>query len=473
MAKPGAMPGVIDHDTKDLRQKDRDHFLHPWTHYPSLDARGCLVLSEGEGAYVYDTDGKRYLDGIGGLWCVNVGYGREEIARAMADQARRLAFYNTFVDTTNPPAAQLSAKLAEIAPAHLNAVAYSGSGSGANETAIRLIHHYWNRLGRPSKKQILTRWQAYHGSTYLTASLSGKREDKPLFDFVPGLVHHLSPPNTYRRPDGTTPEQFCDQLVDELEHKILALGPENVGAFIAEPLLGTGGVLVPPPGYHRRTQEICRRYEVLTIADEVVTGFGRLGHMLASEPIFELEPDMISLAKGITSGYVPLAATLVSDRVVEVLRIPHEENAFISHGFTWSGHPVCCAAALANIEILERERICEHVREVGPYFEEELATLLDLPIVGDVRGSHFMLCVENVADRETKALLPNEADIGQRIADHCQERGLLVRPVAHLNILSPPLILTRDEIDSLVSILRESILATMDDLAREQLWSGP
>jgi adenosylmethionine-8-amino-7-oxononanoate aminotransferase len=462
----------IDYDTKELSRMDRDHFLHPWTHYPSLEEHGRLVLAEGEGAYVYDTDGKRYLDGIGGLWCVNVGYGRDEIARVMAEQARRLAFYNTFVDTTNPPAALLSAKLAEIAPSHLNCVAYSGSGSGANETAIRLIHHYWNRLGRPRKKQILTRWHAYHGSTYLTASLSGKRQDKPLFDFVPGLVHHLSAPNTYRRPEGTTAEEYCDRLVDELEQKILELGPENVAAFIAEPLLGTGGVLVPPPGYHGRTEEVCRRYEVLTVADEVVTGFGRLGHMLASEPVFGLEPDMISCAKGITSGYVPLAATLVSDRIVEVLRVRKEENEFISHGFTWSGHPVCCAAALANIEILERERICEHVREVGPYFEKQLATLLDLPIVGDVRGSHFMLCVENVADPETKALFPDEVDIGQRIADHCQQRGLLVRPVYHLNILSPPLILTRDQIDSLVSVLRESIVATMDDLTRGGLWSG-
>jgi putrescine aminotransferase len=456
-------------DSRDLDEIDRDYHIHPWDD-PGLDDRGgCLVVSDADGAYVTDSDGKRYLDGIGGLWCVNVGYGRHEIADAMAEQARRLAFYNTFTDTTHPPAVELSAKLAQLAPDHLQHVAFSGSGSDANETAIRLIHNYFNRLGKPNKKQILTRWQSYHGSTFLTASLSGKPEDKLLFHSVHEMIHHLSAPNVYRRPDGMTVEAFCDWLVDELEAKILELGSENVAAFIAEPVLGAGGVLVPPAGYHQRTQEVCRRYGVLTISDEVVTGFGRLGHMLASEPMFGLEPDVIVCAKGITSGYAPLAATLFSDEIMEVLRSPNPSNPLISHGFTWSGHPVCCAAALANIEIIEREGILEHVRKVGPYFEEQLGTLRDLSIVGDVRGSHFMLCVENVADPATKKLFPEEVDIGQRIADRCQERGLIVRPMGHLNILSPPLILSRAQIDSLVSILRESILATADELSREGL----
>lgn len=467
MAQAALSKPTSRYDTRDLYRKDRDYHIHPWNDRPSAAERDCLVVARGEGAYVYDSDGKQYLDGIGGLWCVNVGYGREEIVQAMANQARRLAFYNTFVDTTHPPAAELSATLARLAPAHLNHVAYSGSGSAANETAIRLIHNYFNRLGQPHKKQILTRWQAYHGSTYLTAALSGKPEDKLLFDSAPDLVHYLSAPDVYRRRDGTTVEELCNSLVDELEKKILELGPENVAAFIAEPVMGAGGVLVPPPGYHRRAQEVCRRYGVLTISDEVVTGFGRLGHMLASEPMFGLEPDVIVCAKGITSGYAPLAATLFSDDMLEVLSAPNDENPYLSHGFTWSGHPVCCAAALANIQIIEREGVLEHVREVGPYFQEQLETLGDLPIVGDVRGSHFMLCVENVADRETKRLFPEEVDVGTRIADHCQERGLIVRPMDHLNILSPPLILTRSQIDSLVSTLRESIIATMEDLTRE------
>jgi len=266
---------------------------------------------------------------------------------------------------------------------------------------------------------------------------------------------------------------FCDQLVEEFEAKILELGPEKVAAFFAEPILGAGGVIVPPPGYHRRTQEVCRKYDVLYVSDEVVTAFGRLGHMMASEPVFGLSPDIITCAKGISSGYVPLGATLISDAIYEVIRKPASQaDCFFGHGFTYSGHALCCAAGLKNIEIIEREGICQHVRELGPYFEKKLATLVDLPLVGDVRGRDFMLCVENVADKQTKQLLPEKVDVGKRIADHCEERGVIVRPVGHLNVISPPLILTRDQIDTIVQVLRESILATADDLVRERLWSG-
>jgi len=256
-------------------------------------------------------------------------------------------------------------------------------------------------------------------------------------------------------------------LVDELEAKILELGPENVAAFFAEPILGAGGVIVPPPGYHRRTHDVCRRYGVLYVSDEVVTAFGRLGHMFASEPMFDLSPDVIVSAKGLTSGYVPLSASIYSDQIYEVISKPEPGRDWFNHGFTYSGHPVCCAAALKNIEIIERDRICEHVREVGPYFEKQLARLESMPLVGDVRGSHFMLCVENVANKQTKELLPEEVDVGKRISNHCEKRGLIVRPVGHLNVISPPLTLTRDEIDELVEILKASIEATADDLVRE------
>jgi putrescine aminotransferase len=463
---------AFDYDTQDLWQKDRDHVLHPFAHLPTFDKEGALVIAEGRGAYVYDTRGKRYLDGIGGLWCVNIGHGNEEMAEVMAQQARRLAFFTSFTDMTNPPHAELGAKLAELAPSHLNRVFFSSSGSGANDSAVRIIHHYFNRLGKPTKKKLITRQHAYHGTTYLTFSLAGKPEDKDGFDFADDLVHHVSAPHPYRRPPGTSVEEFCDQLVEELEAKILELGPENVAAFFAEPILGAGGVIVPPPGYHRRTQEVCRRHDVLYVSDEVVTAFGRLGHMLASEPVFGLSPDVITCAKGISSGYVPLGATLLSDEIYEVIRRPGPEGGFFSHGYTYTGHALCCAAALKNIEILEREDICGHVREVGPYFEKQLSTLVDLPTVGEVRGSHFMLCVENVADKETKELLPREANIGKRIADQCEERGLIVRPLGHLNVISPPLILTREQIDTIVEILRTSIEATADDLVREGLWRG-
>jgi adenosylmethionine-8-amino-7-oxononanoate aminotransferase len=460
------------YDTLDLWRKDRDHFIHPWAEFASFEEKGSLVIAEGEGAYVYDTEGNRYLDGIGGLWCVNIGYGREEMADALAQQARRLAFYNTFVDTTNPPAAELAAKLAELAPASLNRVFYGSGGSAANDTAVRIIHHHFNRLGCPTKKKIISRHNAYHGSTYLTMTLTGQHEDHVGFDLAPELVHYVSGPDRYRRPVGTTLDEYCDLLMEELEAKIAELGPENVAAFFAEPIMGAGGVLVPPPGYHRRAREVCRRYGVLYVSDEVVTGFGRLGHMLASEPVFDLEPDILTCAKGLTSGYAPLGATLLSDEVYDVIRVQESPEASLSHGFTYSGHALCCAAALTNIAILEREGLCARVRELGPYFEKQLATLEDLPLVGNVRGSHFMLCIESVADKRTKELLPQSVRIGARIADHCERRGVMVRPMGHLNVLSPPLILSRDQIDTIVAVLRASIRATADDLVREGLWRG-
>jgi adenosylmethionine-8-amino-7-oxononanoate aminotransferase len=460
------------YDAEAIWRKDRDHFIHPFSHLASFAEDGALVITEGEGAYVFDANGKRYLDGIGGLWCVNIGHGNAEVADAIAEQARRLAFFNTFTDTTNPPAAELAAKLADLAPAHLNRVFFDLGGSAANDTVIRTIHHYFNRLGKHSKKKFISRTDAYHGSSYATMALTGKEDDHTGFDLPQDLVYYVSCPDPYRRPPGTTVDEFCDLLVEELETKINELGAENIAAFFAEPIMGAGGVIVPPPGYHRRTQEVCRRHEILYVSDEVVTAFGRLGHMFSSEALFDLEPDVIVCAKGLTSGYLPLGASLYSDEVYEVLQAPDEDAEYYSHGFTYSGHPVCCAAALKVIEIMERDRICEHVQELGPYFEERLAGLKDLPLVGDVRGSHYMLCVENVADKETKELLPEEVDIGKRIADHCEMLGMIVRPVDHLNIISPPLTLTREQIDELVGILEQGIKATADDLVREGLWKG-
>jgi adenosylmethionine-8-amino-7-oxononanoate aminotransferase len=459
-------------DTSSIWKKDRDHFIHPWTDLERFDERGCLVIAEGHGAHVTDSEGRRYLDGIGGLWCVNIGYGRPEMGAALAEQASRLPFYNTFTDTTNPPAAQLAEKLASLAPRRLNHVFFGSGGSDANDTTVRLIHHYFNRLGKPSKKKIISRFGAYHGSTYLAMTLTGVTEDHADFDLAPDLVHYVSCPDPYRRPDGTTLDEFRGQLVAEFEAKILELGPDNVAAFFAEPIMGAGGVIVPPPGYHQEMQAVCRRHDVLYVSDEVVTGFGRIGHMLSSEPAFGIDPDVITCAKGITSGYVPLGATLISDEIHDVIRRPSDTQPYLCHGFTYSGHPVSCAAALTNIDILEREHLCEHVRALGPYFEAELARLEDLPIVGDVRGSHFMLCVENVRDKASKALFEEEVRIGDRIAAHCQKRGLLVRPVGHLNILSPPLVIGRAEIDEMVDVLHAGIEATMDDLEREGIALG-
>ncbi|MFZ5790854.1 MAG: aminotransferase [Pseudomonadota bacterium] len=458
---------LFNDEAERIWRLDRDHFVHPWTHFDSFKAEGTLAMCEGEGAYVYDTAGRRYLDGIGGLWCVNIGYGRREMADAIAEQAIRLPYFNTFYDTSNPPAALLAAKLAALAPGDLNRVFFTCTGSDGNDTAVRLAHYYWSRRGRPRKKHVISRIDAYHGSTYLGMSLTGRKADKsPHFHFITDFVHHISCPNTYRRPAGTSPAQFCDLLVAEFEAKIGELGAETIAAFIAEPIMGAGGVHVPPEGYHRRMREVCRRHDILYVSDEVVTAFGRLGHFFASREAFDVQPDMIVAAKGISSGYVPLGACIFSEAIWDVISAADPDGWF-THGFTYSGHPVACAAGLKNIEIMERERICEHVREVGPYFERHLGELLDLPLVGDVRGSHFMLCVENVQDKESKALLDEEINVGGRIAEHCQARELIVRPLGHLNVMSPPLILTRAQIDELVAILAASIKATADDLTRE------
>ena len=471
-AEVAAAARFDQYDTQDIWQKDKDHFIHPWTDFSTFQEQGSMVVAESEGAYIFDSDGKRYLDGIGGLWCVNVGYGRAEIGQAMAEQATKMTYYSSFGHHTTVPVAELSAKLASLAPGPLNHVLYGSGGSMANDTTVRLVHFYFNQLGMPDKKMIITRENGYHGSTYLAMSMTGIDYDHIGFDVIgEPLIQRVSGPDLYRRPEGTTPEEYTDLLLDEFRTKVESLGPENVAAFFAEPIMGAGGVLVPPPGYLKGMRDLCTEFQVLFVADEVVTAFGRLGHFFASEDVFGIVPDIINSAKGLTSAYAPLSATLISDGIYDVISVPQAEGSVFAHGFTYSGHPVCCAAALANIEIIEREDICGHVRRVGPYFSERLASLSDLGIVGDVRGSHFMQCVENVADKETKELFDPSVHVGDRVAGACEKRGLIVRPIAHLNVLSPPLVLTVEQIDWMVDVLRDGIIEVQADLVAEGLWN--
>ena len=471
-AEVAAAARFDQYDTQDIWQKDKDHFIHPWTDFSTFQEQGSMVVAESEGAYIFDSDGKRYLDGIGGLWCVNVGYGRAEIGQAMAEQATKMTYYSSFGHHTTVPVAELSAKLASLAPGPLNHVLYGSGGSMANDTTVRLVHFYFNQLGMPDKKMIITRENGYHGSTYLAMSMTGIDYDHIGFDVIgEPLIQRVSGPDLYRRPEGTTPEEYTDLLLAEFRTKVESLGPQNVAAFFAEPIMGAGGVLVPPPGYLKGMRDLCTEFQVLFVADEVVTAFGRLGHFFASEDVFGIVPDIINSAKGLTSAYAPLSATLISDGIYDVISVPQAEGSVFAHGFTYSGHPVCCAAALANIEIIEREDICGHVRRVGPYFSERLASLSDLGIVGDVRGSHFMQCVENVADKETKELFDPSVHVGDRVAGACEKRGLIVRPIAHLNVLSPPLVLTVEQIDWMVDVLRDGIIEVQADLVAEGLWN--
>lgn len=449
-------------------ESDRRHFFHPWTHFDSFRDEGSLVLSRAEGVYTFDAAGKRYLDGVGGLWCMNVGYGRDEIVDAIADQARELAYANPFVDVSNAPAALLSAKLAELAPGDLNRVMLSCGGSTANDSMVRLAHYYWGCKGEKSRKKIITRRGSYHGSTYLTQSMTGKAADRmPEFHYATDLVINVTEPNTYRPPEGVNETDFEQWLIDEFAATIEREGAENIAAHFAEPILGAGGVVVPPQRYSKEVRELCRDHGILYVADEVVTGFGRVGAWFASLDVFDIQPDAIVSAKGITSGYQPLGATIVSDAIYDVVAEAGYDRLF-TNGYTYSGHPIACAAALKNIEIMERENLPERVRnDIGPYFMEQLETLRDMPTVGDIRGMYLMACVVNVANKETREELPEEVNIGKRISNAAEELGLLVRPVGNLNVLSPPLTITRDEVDALVSMLRQAMDNVCGDLRQE------
>jgi adenosylmethionine-8-amino-7-oxononanoate aminotransferase len=474
----------LRNDSDDIQEKLR-HVVHPWEDLNRIGEWERTIIGESEGIFVYDTEGNQLIDGPGGMWCVNVGHRNDEIAEAMAAQAREMAYYSPW-SLANLPSANLGAKLAELSPGDLNNVFFTTGGSTAVDSALRFVMFFNNYLGRPEKKHIISRQHAYHGSTYLAASCSGKERDKSYLDFERGFIHHLPAPNPYRRPEGMSVEDFCTEKVADLENKILELGPDKVAAFIAEPIMASGGVIVPPEGYHRRCWEVCQKHDVLYIADEVVTGFGRLGHWFASEAVFDMIPDIITAAKGLTSGYVPMGAVLISDRLMEQVRVGGDGgganannftysgggSAVFSNGFTYSGHPVSCAAALKNIEIIERDGLLEHVREVGPYFQERLRELHDIPIVGDVRGMGLMACVECVISQESKEALKLDYEIGNRIDEHCQELGLIVRPLINMCVMSPPLVITKPQVDKLVSLLREGILRAQEDVRKEGLWKG-
>ncbi|MEH6472504.1 MAG: aminotransferase [Halopseudomonas sp.] len=461
------------YDAEQIRQKDKAHFLHPWQIFDVFREVGALPIVKGHDSYIIDANGKKYFDAVGGLWCNNIGLGRKEMAEAIAQQAYQLSYASPFVDLTNAPAAELAAKLAQLAPGSLNHVFFSCGGSTAVDTAFRMIHYYQNCRGKHDKKHIISRINSYHGSTYAAMSISGKPGDHPPeFDFISDSIHHLDYPNYYRAPAGMSADEFVDSLVQQFQDKIDALGgADKVAAFFAEPVMGAGGVIVAPDGYLKRMHQVCKDNDILYVSDEVVTAFGRLGHWFASKDEFGIQPDIIISAKGLTSGYQPLGATIFSDEIFAVLDAPASERCF-AHGFTYSGHPVACAAALKNIEIMEREQLFANVNEVGPYFEQQLKTLEALPIVGQVRGLKFMMCVEYVADKATKALFPEELDIGKRVSNHADQRGLITRAIVHLNVMSPALTMTKTDVDFIVTTLRDSIEATIADLHAEGLMSA-
>lgn len=455
----------------DLAAWDRDNLLHPATHTAQF-ARGEAphrIVTGGDGSFIEDRDGVRLLDGFAGLYCVNVGYGRTKIADAIAKQAQKLAYYHAYAGTASPPAIRLAKMVMDRAPNHMARVYFGLSGSDANETNVKLSWHYQILRGKPEKTKIISRWRGYHGSGLVSGSLTGlkgyhERFNLPLHGFL-----HTETPHYLRRPDADMSEpDYLDWLIAELEAMIAREGPETIAAFIGEPIMGTGGIIPPPPGYWSRVQDVLNRHDILFIADEVVTGFGRLGHWFASWDEFSVQPDIICCAKGLSSGYQPIGAVIFSDRIWEAM----QGDRWYASGFTYAGHPVACAAALKNIEIIEREGLLAHASEVGRYFEARLAELEDLPLVGDIRGRKLMMCVENVADKATKALLPDDLDVGKRISDAAEARGLMVRPMGHLNVMSPPLVITPAQVDFVADTLRASIEEVTDKLVRDGVKVG-
>ncbi|XDA99219.1 aminotransferase [Sulfitobacter sp. LCG007] len=438
----------------ELSEWDRTHHLHPWTAMDAWQEADYHPIESAEGIYLWDADGKRYIDGPGGMWCVQIGYGRREMADAISEQVMRLPYTSPWTTTTDP-ATLLARKIADLAPGDLNNVFFTTGGSTAVDTALRTMHFMNNALGRPEKKIVIAREKGYHGSTYLASSVTGKERDKSRFDVEKRLVRFLPDINPYIRPEGMSPQQWCDAKVADLERMIEETGPENVGAFIAEPILCSGGVIVPPEGYHRRTFEICRRHDILYISDEVVTAFGRLGHWFASQDVFGIEPDIITCAKGLTSGYLPLGACIISDRVMERMTGPDEKVLF-SNGYTYSGHPVCCAAALKNIDIFEQDGILEHVRAITPHFQKRLRALSRFAIVGDVRGMGLLACIEGRPDTPGTSLA-QERKLGALLDEACDRRGLLVRPLINMAVFSPPLVITIPQLDEMFAILEDAL----------------
>ncbi len=447
---------TMDILTTDQILTDDAHLIQSFANLDGLkqaDARTAIVRAEG--AYVTDSEGNQLIDGIGGLWCVNVGHGRQEIIDAITSQLQQLDYYSTFYNFTHPSAAQLAKKIAALAPGQLNRVYFGNSGSVANDSSIRMLHHYNNRLGRHNKKKVLSRIGAYHGSTHLAMAMTTPAYSNGWDTAANELVHHLMSPCLYHHPDEISEAEFLDVLVEDVRSAINNIGAENICAFIAEPIMGAGGVLVAPEGYHKRMREITEEHDIKYVADEVVTAFGRLGHMFASEDVYGMVPDIINTAKGLTSGYQPLSATIISDEIYDVISEP---GAMFLHGMTYSGHPAAAAAGLANINILEREKIPQNVQKTGKIFENTLHSLIDLDIVGDVRGSHFMMGVEFVRNKQTKEPFAEEDAIGLSIARACQKRGLIARPLGSILILSPTLIMDEEMIMHIEGILRDAII---------------
>jgi L-2,4-diaminobutyrate transaminase len=463
------MKGLADGSTAhgaSLQDLDRRYALHPFTSIRDHDVAGPLMIVEGRGCRLTASSGQTYLDAMAGLWCVNIGYGNEEMAEALRDQTLRLSYYHSFSSMANDVSTLLAEKLVSGAPVPMAKVFFGLSGSDANDTEIKLVWYYNNILGRPQKKKIISRYRGYHGVTALTAGLTGLDNLHDGFDLpLPMIRYTRAPHRLWEAEPGMTDAEFSASLARDLEELILAEGPDTVAAFIAEPLQAAGGVIVPPEGYFAAIGEVLRRYDVLLIADEVVSGFGRLGQRFGTE-VFGLEPDLITLAKGITSAYVPLSASLVSARVQDVLAAGSDKFGVLGHGYTYSAHPLAAAAALTNLGIIERDNLIGQAAKRGAYLQDRLReTFTDHPLVGEVRGYGLIGAVEFVRSRSPLRAFDPADRIAVRVTAASRARGVLTRalPASDTIAFSPPFIVTEAEIDEMVSVTRQAL----DEVAAE------
>ena len=446
--------------TSQWQRADNAHYLHPFTDYKALRAEGARVQERAQGIYVWDTDGRRIIDGLAGLGCVALGYGRVELAHVAAREMERLSFCQSFFRTSNRPAIELAERLVSLTPKHLTHVFFASSGSEANETCMKLARRYWDLMGKPEKRIFIARANAYHGSTIATGGLSGIPDIHACAGSLTlAQLEHIEAPYWYRHSNGEDAEAFGVTAAGWLEEKILAVGAEHVAAFFAEPIQGAGGAIIPPRSYWPEIQRICRKYDVLLAVDEVVSGFGRTGRWFASDYFGISDFDLMAVAKGITSAYFPLSAALASNRLADVLI---DKGGEFYHGFTNSGHPVGCAVALENLRLLEEERVIEHVAELAPLFADHVLSLADHALVGDVRACGFFAGIQLVRDKAKREFFPEEALVGDHCSRAALERGLALRSIGDTMALMPPLIISAPELDEMFALTRAALDATAE-----------
>ena len=436
-----------DRSAADWKKLDKNHYLHPFTDFKSLGKKKSRIITRGDGVYIYDSDNNKILDGMSGLWCVNIGYGRQELVEAATEQLKELPYYNSFFQCATPPSIELAHLLKSITQPQFNRVFYTGSGSEAIDTMIRVTRRYWELMDQPERKTIIARENAYHGSTIGGVSLSGMKMMHSQGGPFLSKIEHIGQPYWFGSDRELSSNDFGLKMAGLLEEKINEIGAENVAAFVGEPIQGAGGVIIPPETYWPEIQRICSQYGILLVTDEVICGFGRLGQWFGAD-YYQVQPDLMTFAKGVTSGYLPLGGVMVGDRVGDVLI---DKGGEFTHGYTYSGHPATCAVAIANINIIQSEKIIENVtQDIGPYLRKKWHSLSDHPLVGETRIAGLMGALELVADKTSLERFDKKIGVGTICRDVCVNNGLVMRAVGDIMIIAPPLIITREQIDELM-----------------------